>query len=239
MKGQLYLDTSYDKETTAIQRLRQNEPGLINISEIYKLAFGGGKDSVVIYDLAIKSGVRFEPFYAQTGIDPPELVKFIRQNYDMVFYHPQMTMWQGIEKKGLPTRKKRWCCQYLKHFTGKGATTITGIRWAESPRRKKYGVESYLEKDKKVNPIIDWTDFEVWEYIKDNKLPYCPLYDNGFKRLGCLICPMTTRANRLREAELYPKFADSYKRANRRFYIRKGETEAEADKYFKEWINFQ
>ncbi len=233
MKGQLYLETGYDKESTAILRILRNDP----YGE-YKLAFGGGKDSIVVYDLAVKSGIRFESFYAQTGIDPPELVGFIRRNYDMKFYHPKMTMWQGIEKKGLPTRRKRWCCEYLKHFMGKGRVTITGIRWAESPRRRKYGEVSYMGKDKVVNPIIDWTNYEVWDYIKVNNLAYCSLYDNGFTRLGCLICPMTQRKNRLREAKLYPKIAEAYKRANRRFYLRKERTEEEADAYFKEWINY-
>jgi len=237
MKGQLYLDTGYDKVTTALLRIIRNDP-----CGKYKLAFGGGKDSIVVYSLASearkRAGVNFEPFYAQTGIDPPELVDFIRRNYDVQFYRPKMTMWKGIEKKGLPTRRKRWCCEYLKHFLGRGEVTITGIRWAESPRRKKYGEISYLGKDKVVNPIIDWTNLEVWDYIKSNNLPYCSLYDNGFTRLGCLVCPMTQRKNRLREAELYPKIAEAYKRANRRFYLSKDRTAEEADTYFEEWINY-
>ncbi len=233
MKGQLYLATGLDKTATAIKRIVDNEP-----IDKYLLAFGGGKDSILTEHLVMRSGVPYEPFYAQTGIDPPALVCFIRDYYDVKWQKPKLTMWRGIEMKGLPTRRKRWCCEYLKHFLGKDRVVITGIRWAESARRKKYGVVSHLGKDKVINPIIDWTTFEVWEYIRDNNLPYCSLYDNGFTRLGCLICPMTTRANRLKEAELYPKFAEAYKRANRRFYIRKGRTEAEADEYFKDWINY-
>ncbi len=233
MKGQLYLDTGLDKFTTAIKRLVDNVP-----IGGYDLAFGGGKDSIVTEFIAGKSGVPYRLNYAQTGIDPPELVHFIQEYYFANFIKPRMTMWQGIVKKGLPTRRKRWCCEYLKHFIGKGKTTITGIRWAESARRKKYGEVSYMGKDKLVNPIIDWTDYEVWDFIKTNDLPYCSLYDNGFTRLGCLICPMTQRKNRLREAKLYPKIADAYKRANRRFYLSKERTDEEADNYFNEWINY-
>ena len=63
-----------NKVDVAIERLRLFEP-----KEGYYLAFSGGKDSQVIYHLAKESGVRFEANYNITGIDPPELVYFIRK----------------------------------------------------------------------------------------------------------------------------------------------------------------
>ena len=50
------------------------------------------------------------------------------------------------------------------------------------------------------NPIVDWTDEDVWNFIKGNNLPYCKLYDDGEKRLGCIGCPMAT----IRERERFP-----------------------------------
>ena len=50
----------------------------------YQLAFSGGKDSQAIYHLAVEAGVPFDPFYNKTGIDPPELVQFLRSNYPNV-----------------------------------------------------------------------------------------------------------------------------------------------------------
>jgi len=44
-----------------------------------------------------------------------------------------------------------------------------------------------------VAPIFDWTDEDVWAYIRDRNLPYCSLYDEGFKRLGCIGCPMASK----------------------------------------------
>lgn len=44
-----------------------------------------------------------------------------------------------------------------------------------------------------INPIIDWTDADVWEFIKAENIPYCGLYDEGFRRLGCIGCPMASR----------------------------------------------
>ena len=45
-----------------------------------------------------------------------------------------------------------------------------------------------------LNPIIDWDDSDVWEFIHEYKVPYCELYDQGYKRLGCIGCPMSTNA---------------------------------------------
>jgi len=235
LKGQLYLDTGLDKVTTSIERIVTNAP-LCG----YHFAFGGGKDSIVVDELLKRSGVIYRKVYAQTGIDPPELVSYIHLYHpDTIFQSHKMSMFAGIEKKGLPTRNRRWCCQYLKHFTSKGNFNVTGIRWAESSRRKKYGVISYLGSDKVLNPIIDWTNYEVWDFIRDNDLPYCKLYDEGWTRLGCLICTMASKKERLREAFLYPKICEAYRRANQRFYDGKGRTESEANEYFEQWINYE
>ena len=64
-----------------------------------------------------------------------------------------------------------------------------------------------------VNPIIDWTDAEVWEFIREYNIPYCELYDQGFKRLGCIGCPMGTVAQREYEFERYPKYKTLYLKA--------------------------
>ena len=61
-----------------------------------------------------------------------------------------------------------------------------------------------------VNPIIDWTDAEVWEFIHEYNIPYCELYDQGFKRLGCIGCPMGTVKQRQMEFERYPKYKNLY-----------------------------
>ena len=61
-----------------------------------------------------------------------------------------------------------------------------------------------------INPIIDWTTEEVWEFIKEYEVPYCSLYDEGFKRLGCIGCPMGSKAQRLKEFERWPKYYNLY-----------------------------
>ena len=66
----------------------------------------------------------------------------------------------------------------------------------------------YKDHTTTINPIIDWSDAEVWEFIREYKIPYCALYDKGYKRLGCIGCPMSTHQEQ--ELERYPKYKNLY-----------------------------
>lgn len=73
-------------------------------------------------------------------------------------------------------------------------------------------IEQCYQRNKTViNPIIDWTDEDVWEFIHEYEVSYCKLYDEGYKRLGCIGCPMST--HRKEELEKYPKYKQAYIRA--------------------------
>lgn len=61
-----------------------------------------------------------------------------------------------------------------------------------------------------VNPIIDWADKDVWEFIRGNGIPYCELYDEGFHRLGCIGCPLASTREREREFLMWPKYKQAY-----------------------------
>ena len=101
-------------------------------------------------------------------------------------------------------------------MAGGGRKVVTGIRWAESNKRKsRRMVESCFSDETKIylNVIIEWTNTEVWEYIKTTGIKYCSLYDEGFKRLGCIMCPMgNTRIMKL-EAKRWTKYYRAYLRA--------------------------
>ena len=93
---------------------------------------------------------------------------------------------------------------------------MTGVRWAESSRRGKRRVVEACFKDSRkhyINPIIDWTNEDVWKYIKENRIKYCSLYDEGFNRLGCIGCPMAGREGRLKEFARWPRFEKKYRDA--------------------------
>lgn len=63
------------------------------------------------------------------------------------------------------------------------------------------------------NPIIDWSEDGVWAFIRHNNLPYCKLYDKGFKRLGCIGCPLASVDAQKRGLDRYPNFKKLYIRA--------------------------
>ena len=198
-----------DKEAEALDLLRQHEP-----PEGYYVAYGGGKDSTVILDLVRRSGVKYDAHYNITTVDPPELVYHIRKQADVVCGRPVMSMWELIPKMGMPpTRIMRYCCKYLKERGGAGRTVITGVRAAESiKRRSRSKIETSRDDKTKLfmHLVFDWSTAEVWEYIHARGLGYCSLYDEGFKRLGCICCPMGGWRNQLRDAERWPKYRALY-----------------------------
>jgi phosphoadenosine phosphosulfate reductase len=226
-----------DKVAIAIDRLRAFEP-----EEGYYLAFSGGKDSQCIYHLAVEAGVKFDAHYSVTGIDHPELVYFMRRNYPNVTREPhKQSMYRLIEKNGLPTRLKRFCCVELKERGGEGRICVTGVRWAESVKRKNQRkpfevqkskehmlfddneegrrlFENCMQKGKRVvNPIIDWLEEDVWEYLNGRGIEHCKLYDEGYHRLGCIGCPMDS--NKAEVLKAYPKFYKAYYRAVERYLV--------------------
>ena len=197
----------------AIQRLQEHEP-----EEGYYVAFSGGKDSIVVLDLVQRAGVKHDTHFSQTTVDPPEVIRYIREHYPYVTWErPRMSMFKLIEKKGmLPTRFVRFCCSELKEIGGAGRTVTTGIRWEESRFRADRAVYEQSKRVKSkwfLHPIIDWTTDDVWTYIRSRNLPYCSLYDEGKTRIGCIMCPMQGSKGMLIDAERYPKFYKAYLRA--------------------------
>lgn len=143
-----------DKVAEAIQRLKSFEP-----EDGYYVAFSGGKDSQCVYHLCEMAGVKFDAHYSVTSVDPPELVRFIKKQYPSVSIdipHDKngkpITMWNLIANSTMPpTRIMRYCCAKLKESSGVGRVTVTGVRWAESQRRKKlHGVANVQTKEENV-----------------------------------------------------------------------------------------
>jgi phosphoadenosine phosphosulfate reductase len=201
-----------DKVEMALARIKDFEP-----PEGYYLAFSGGKDSCVIKHLADRAGVKYDAYYNVTNLDPPELVRFIKKQHPDVHWNLPKKSFRRmlLEKKFPPLRHRRWCCELLKENSGAGRTIMMGVRWAEGANRKKRRMYEICRRDstkKYLSPIIDWENDDVWEYIKANNISSCSLYDEGFERLGCVMCPFASTRNRMAEAKRFPKYAARYKR---------------------------
>lgn len=180
-----------------------------------------------------------------------------------------VSMWSLIPKKLMPpTRTVRYCCAVLKEQSGKGRCITTGVRWAESFSRSKRGIFETIASDprKKIilsndndedrrlfetcqlkaervcNPIIDWTDTDVWSYLHDEHIETNPLYQCGFSRVGCIGCPMAGTVGRWAGFARWPKYKDMYIAAFARMLDerrRKGrDTEwRDADEVYHWWMD--
>jgi phosphoadenosine phosphosulfate reductase len=215
-QGELF---NRDKVQESVDILRYLEPGGqyapkdIPAHDGYRLAFSGGKDSVVIKQLAIEAGVKFTAHYNLTTLDPPELVRFIRKYHREVIVEPPAQSFRSIcinKRAMLPTRQMRFCCEALKEKNPPRSAVITGIRAAESGNRaKNRDIFEFSYNDPVtvfINPIFRWLERDVWGFIHDRNLPYCELYDQGWTRVGCLFCPMAG-TRRKTDAQFYPKHA--------------------------------
>jgi len=215
------IEVLKNKVDVATDFLRAWEP-----KKGYYFADSGGKDSSVARDLLIKSGVKFDAHYCVSPIDPQPIRDFLKEHHpDTIWDYHAKNFWKMVVDKGLPLRKKRWCCEVIKENGGKNRLVVVGNRRAEGGRRKN---QCYLELSSKksnhityIRPIIDFGDNDVWEYIREYNVPYCSLYDEGatrkgygeglFKRLGCVMCAFSS--NPELEAEYNPKIARLWRRS--------------------------
>lgn len=83
----------------------------------------------------------------------------------------------------------------------------------DNEESRKMVEQCYRRHKTNLNPIIDWTDSEVWEFIRAERIPYCELYNEGFHRLGCIGCPMSQKSGRVRDFLRWPKYKAAYLRA--------------------------
>jgi phosphoadenosine phosphosulfate reductase len=164
----------------------------------------------------------------------------IKYTINMPTYKGQrVSMWSLIPQKLMPpTRLVRYCCSVLKETGGAGRFIATGVRWDESVSRKKNrGIYEKIHADPEkriilnndnddrrmlfencrlkakrvVNPIIDWKDDDVWDFLKsDTAPPVNPLYAEGWCRVGCVGCPMAGKAGREREFLRWPQYKQLY-----------------------------
>lgn len=214
---------TYEKKIESAIKLIQSIPKDGPI----ELCYSGGKDSDVILELAKMSGVPVVPIYKQTSIDPPGTTAHCKE-MGVEIRRPKETFFQLVERKGNPSRYKRFCCEVLKEYKIHDRA-IVGVRKSESVKRAKRYKEPELcrvypkgEKCRQYFPILEWTDEDVERFIKGRGLKCAPVYydEDGIfhieRRLGCIGCPLKSD-NGLSDYKRYPKFLRAQMRAYQRY----------------------
>lgn len=244
-------ENNMDLIEKAIERLKIGEQtSLMYYNKPLMICYSGGKDSDVLIELAKIANINFEVVHSHTTADAPETVIYIRKRFHSletegircsitypVFKSKPTSMWDLIvQKKIPPTRLMRYCCDVLKETSGKTRAVATGVRWAESQRRKSRGIYEDISKNKEnriilnndnddkrrwferceikaktvINPIIDWMNTDVFDFLKEQHCELNPLYGCGFHRIGCIGCPMAGKKMRYMEFRRYPKYEQLY-----------------------------
>ncbi|MBN2742944.1 phosphoadenosine phosphosulfate reductase [Breznakibacter xylanolyticus] len=165
----------------------------------------GAEDQVLTHMVA---GIHPETkiFTLDTGRLFPETYDLIdrtskRYKINIQVYFPEAEKVQEmVNKHGInlfydSIEHRKLCCGVRKleplkrAFAGLQAW-ICGLRAEQSVTRQQIGVVEWDEGNKliKINPLAHWTEQQVWDYIKANKIPYNPLHDKGYPSIGCLPC---------------------------------------------------
>ncbi len=191
-------DYGYNLNTYELLEWTINQFGINKII----MGTGFGAPGVVLLDILKKINKNIDVFYIDTGIlfhETYTLKNQLEIKYNMKFkkYYTQISLNQQYELYGdkLWDKNPNLCCNIrkvmpLRKALSKYDVWITGIRKAQTEMRKKSNSIEYDDRYKitKINPLINWTHEQVWDYIRDNNLQYNELHDKNYPSLGCTHC---------------------------------------------------
>jgi len=175
------------------------------------VSYSGGKDSLACLLLALEAGLSPTMLFLDTGLEFPSTLANVKQTAErygtpLVTVEAGNAFWRNLPYFGPPGRDFRWCCKTCKlgpasravaeNFPG-GMLAFIGQRSYESIQRSRKGAvweNPWVKGQVGASPIQDWTALHVWLYIRSKGARYNPLYDRGFSRIGCYLCPATSLA---------------------------------------------
>lgn len=200
--------------------------------DIFVCSFSGGKDSQVILDLVTRviPSEDLVVIYSDTGYELPtsltlydKVKDYYQEKYPRLKFYisknhqPLMYYW---DRMGAPSRVLRWCCsimksaplaRLLKEIKGgdkqPSAILFDGVRNEESVNRasrSRIGKNAKHNNIINVSPIISWNATETYLYILLNGLPFNEAYRIGFSRVGCIICPYSSKWSENIASKIYP-----------------------------------
>ncbi len=170
------------------------------------VSFSGGKDSLATLLLALDAGLVPPILFVDTGLEFPETVDHVRKiveelDLELIVERPATGFYEELDTFGPPGRDHRWCCKVCKlgpmsnlinREFPHGVLTLIGQRRYESESRRSKGPvwkNPWVPGQVGASPIQDWNALSVWLYIFSKGSDYNPLYNRGFQRIGCWLCP--------------------------------------------------
>ncbi len=170
------------------------------------LASSFGVEDMVLIDMIARHGIPVSIFTLDTGRLPEEtyqLMQKTRQRYGLKIdvYFPKADSIEAYAERNGPNafydsvELRKTCCRIRKveplsrALKGKGAW-ITGMRRQQSPTRSDLADAVYDEDNglHKYSPLLEWSETEVWNYIRMQNVPYNDLHDRGYPSIGCAPC---------------------------------------------------
>jgi phosphoadenosine phosphosulfate reductase len=168
--------------------------------------FTGGKDSLTVLHLFKRAGggeVPVPVLNLDTTVKFKEIIEFRDRiakewNLDLII----TTNEEGVKQVRIAEDKDR-CCHLLKTEAINMAVEehgwkalATGVRWDEQPARINEEYFSERPEHTRVQPILHFSELDIWAYIEKYNLPYCELYDQGYRSLGCEPCTQKSTRQR-------------------------------------------
>lgn len=209
------------------------------------VSFSGGKDSMATLILLLKSGICFNAFFVDTGLEFSETLEYVREvekkyNVDIDVITVGDKFWKLLYRYGVPARNYRWCCKvvklgptakYILQKYPSGSLTFIGQRRYESSVRSKSGRvwrNPWILNQIGASPIYNWNAFEVFLYLFYENAPINKLYFRGLNRIGCYLCPASDLGD-LEIARKNSKEVEEWLKVLEDIAIKMG--------YGKEWIS--
>lgn len=166
------------------------------------------------------AGIKHIPIYKMTGLDKGSEKHATEKG--AVIFKPQKKFFDLIEQAGFPTRRARFCCQYLKEYRILDVA-VQGIRTSESRARAERYKEPqicrlYNKKDRVqlFLPILNWTDEDIVEFVKQENIQCHPHYydkEENFhveRRVGCVCCCMQSQRKLIADFTEHPLMVKAY-----------------------------
>lgn len=219
------------------------------------VGFSGGKDSLATY-LVVEEALNRSPpiFFMNTGLELPETVQFIHsfaesRGVEIIGEDAGDRFWESLSDFGPPARDFRWCCKVLKlgpaatsiaERMGGGVLAFMGQRKLESFQRSiepRITENPWVPGQQSANPIQSWNALEVWLYTFQKGEKFNPLYNQGYHRMGCYLCPASPLAELESLQETHPELFERWSRALEEWAEKLGFPEEWSKLGFWRWKN--